>query len=157
MQAQRKESPSSEFHLRTRPSSVYIHPMNSQIGQKAVLAIGRIIKESIKINLSWKWRYQDGRDGIESAVAFLQFFRNKSHVSLSPWRVVSYPWRVILISFPEKWGRHHITSRRTNTAYLAVRPDYNSCFKDKQPSQTHHWKVQSNECVFWRPPWKHWV
>lgn len=129
LRRQVERTPKSEFFTRcgeisggteNTDSVVYTHPMNSEFGTGACAAAEDCVKKSLNRNVCWKIM---ARDGEQSAIAGVQVFSDKSHMSLDIDSLAFHPLHATFVNFSEDSRRKHITSGCTVVAYLPVRID----------------------------------
>lgn len=106
-----------DMYVKPRESTVYSHPSNSHVGMHAVPVLAKLIERSNDAKVSWKCK---NIDSIQSFVACLQMFSDKSQTSSRGMSLSFYALHVTLVYFSEEQGRSHIVSVRTNFAYIHV-------------------------------------
>lgn len=93
------------------------HPMNSNLGVKAVKKVIAAIKLSTDDSVFWRNRNEHDT---ESFVALVQLYSDKTQTSLNQSSFSFYPIHLNLLNFKESFRRENISSGRSIAAFLPV-------------------------------------
>lgn len=98
LKAQVNETMLTDMYWKPFLSKISSHPLNSQVGRENVPFVQEIIKKNEDVNVSWTCKFLNG---VQSSVACLQTFRDKSKIFMKAGAVCFYPLQVALLKFPE--------------------------------------------------------
>lgn len=110
-------TPLEDLRLRATSESSFNHPMNSDMGPKAVATIRQTIKRSKERIVSRKTKE---RDGTTSSVWCLQLFIDRFQTLLRAGSVGFYSLHITFLNYYEEQRRRHINNGRTICAHLPV-------------------------------------
>lgn len=103
------------FWSKPTDQGIFSHPMNSNVGTKAFVAVEHAVKTDHDLGVIWKSKLENE---VQSTVECLQIYSDKSQTLLSGSLLSFYSIHITLLNSTENMRRKQIVSGASLPAYL---------------------------------------